>query len=418
MTEYTFPGRGRVAVLRTHPETVVEDYGRLMRLAGYTEALPRDHDTLLKINISWQTWYPACSSAPWQLDGVIHTLLEDGYDPATLMAAHNRTVVVDAYIGEVNNGHRQVVVDKYGLRNVHLYEPEVEWVVYEPKAKMLVLNDIFPDGIRIPKLFFDRNIIQLPTVKTHVFTTITGAMKNAFGGLLSEKRHWTHGVIHETVVDLLAIQREIHSGLFAVMDGTFAGDGPGPRAMRWHEKNVILASSDQVAIDAVSAKMQGFDPMSLDFIRLAHEAGLGVGDPRQIEVVGDAELLEHPWGFVREDTFASKGQYLIYHGPLKPFENLLLRTPLVPWSYAASRLYHDVYWYPTVGRERVESALDTEWGALFKDYVGGHVEMEESPWPKIATAAGVAAAVGLGAYALSRRGGGGTPGAGGNGTSP
>ena len=76
------------------------------------------------------------------------------------------------------------------------------------------------------RLFFDRNIIHLPTVKTHVFTTITGAMKNAFGGLLNEKRHWTHSVIHETVVDLLSIQQEIHSGLFAVMDGTFAGDGP------------------------------------------------------------------------------------------------------------------------------------------------------------------------------------------------
>jgi uncharacterized protein (DUF362 family) len=404
MSEYSFPGRGRVAILRTRPETVVEDYGRLMRLAEYQDALPRDHDTILKINISWQTWYPACSSTPWQVDGVIQTLLADGYDPARLMAAHNRTVVVDAYVAEVNNGHRQVVVDKHGLRNVHLYEPGVEWVVYEPKAKMLVLNDIYPDGIRVPKLFFDRNIIQLPTVKTHVFTTITGAMKNAFGGLLSEKRHWTHSVIHETVVDLLAIQREIHSGLFAVMDGTFAGDGPGPRAMRWHEKNVLLASSDQVAIDAVSAKLQGFDPMSLDFIRLAHEAGLGVGDPREIAVVGEPDLLEQPWGFVREDTFASRGQHLIYHGPLKPAENLLLRTPLVPWSYAASRLYHDVYWYPAVGRKRVLDALATPWGQLFQTYVGGEVVLEESPWPKIA-AAGAAAALALGgAVALARRG--------------
>ena len=65
-------------------------------------------------------------------------------------------------------------------------------------------------------------------MKTHVFTTMTGAMKNAFGGLLHRKRHWTHSVIHETLVDLLAIQQEIHSGVFAVMDGTFAGDGPGP----------------------------------------------------------------------------------------------------------------------------------------------------------------------------------------------
>jgi uncharacterized protein (DUF362 family) len=371
-------------------------------MVDYASALPRDHETILKINISWQTWYPACSSTPWQLDGAIQTLLEDGYDRSSLIGAHNRTVVVDAYVGEVNNGHRQVVVDKHGLRNVHLYEPEIEWVTYEPKAKMLVLHDIYPDGIKIPKLFFDKNVIQFPTVKTHVFTTITGAMKNAFGGLLSERRHWTHSVIHETVVDLLAIQREIHSGVFAVMDGTFAGDGPGPRAMRWHEKDVILASSDQVAIDAVSAKLQGFDPMTLDFIRLGHEQGLGVGNPRQIEVVGDADLLERPWGFVREDTFASKGQHMIYHGPLKPFENLLLRTPIVPWSYAASRLYHDVYWYPSVGRQRVDSALDSKWGRLFQEYVGGEVEREADINGKL-IAGGLIAAAGVGALAIAGR---------------
>ncbi len=38
-----------------------------------------------------------------------------------------------------------------------------------------------------------------------------------------------------------------------------------------HVKNVILASADQVAIDAIAAKMMGYDPMKLDFIRLAHE---------------------------------------------------------------------------------------------------------------------------------------------------
>ena len=102
----------------------------------------------------------------------------------------------------------------------------------------------------IPKRFIGENIIHLPTVKTHVFTTTTGAMKNAFGGLLNEHRHWTHPVIHETLVDLLMIQKKIHRGVFAVMDGTFAGDGPGPRCMMPHAKNVLLASADQVAIDA------------------------------------------------------------------------------------------------------------------------------------------------------------------------
>jgi uncharacterized protein (DUF362 family) len=371
MTIKDFPGRGKVAVLKTTPDTVLEDYRQLMHLAGYQEALPKDVETILKINVSWQTWYPACSTVPWQLEGVVRTLQDDGYQ--NLIGAQNNTVVVDAYVAERNN-KQKIIVDKYGVRNVHLYEPQYNWVRYEPKQPFLVLDQIYPEGVYIPEILLGRNIIQLPTVKTHVFTTITGAMKNAFGGLLGTKRHWTHAVIHQTLVDLLMIQQDIHPGLFAVMDGTFAGDGPGPRAMRWHEKDIILASADQVAIDAISAKIQGFDPMSLKFIRLAHELGLGVGDPREIEVVG-YDISAEDWGFIQEDTFASRGQKAIYHGPLKPFEHLLLRTPLVPWSYLASNFYHNVYWYPFVGRKRVEAALETRWGQLFKSYGDGEVVM-------------------------------------------
>ena len=359
--------RSRVAVLKTTPATVIDDYKRLMRLASYQEFLPRDRQTALKINISWHYFYPACSTTPWQLDGVISTLLEDGYCKDQLYACHNRTVVVSARRGEVANKHKQVVVDKYGLRNIHLYEPGEEWIRYEPRAKMLVLDTIYPEGIRIPKRLVGSNIIHLPTMKTHVFTQMTGAMKNAFGGLLFEKRHWTHSVIHETLVDLLAIQKEIHPGIFAVMDGTFAGDGPGPRCMVPHVKNYILASSDMVAIDAVAAKMMGFDPLSIKFIRLAHERGLGCGDVREIEVVGE-DIADVNFHFQVRDTLASRGQKMIYWGPLKPLERLLLRTALAPWSYAASFLYHDVYWYNCVGRRRVREALGTEWGKLFLAY--------------------------------------------------
>lgn len=386
MIEKDFPGKGRVAVLRTQPQTVLEDYQRLLKLAGYEAALPKDRETLLKINISWQQWYPACSTAPWQLEGVIRALLEAGY--RDLIAAHNRTVVVDAYIGEQHNKHK-LVTDKYRLRNVHLYEPEVEWVYYEPKTPMLVLDRVYPDGIKIPRLFFGKNIIQLPTVKTHVFTTITGAMKNAFGGLLSERRHWTHAVIHETVVDLLAIQQEIHSGLFAVMDGTFVGDGPGPRAMWTQEKDLILASADQVAIDAVSAYLQGLEPLELDFIRLAHEREYGIGDLKQIEIVGDVDLDQVRWHARTGETFASRGQKMIYHGPLKPLERLLLRTPIVPWSYAASRAYYDGFWYPLVGHKRVQEALNTKWGRLFAEYGDAPAITKPLYEPKTVAAAGL-----------------------------
>ena len=399
-----YPGKGRVAVLKTTPPTVLEDYERLMKLAGFEASLPRGVQTGMKINVSWQTWYPACSSAPWQIEGVIRALHNAGY--MDLVGVHNDTVVVNTADAERNNKHK-FVTDQYGVPCLYLYNEDFEWFEYKPKTPFLVLDQVYPEGVFIPKALKGMNIIHLPTVKTHVFTTITGAMKNAFGGLLHRNRHWTHAVIHDTLVDLLMIQQDIHPGIFAVMDGTFAGDGPGPRAMRWHEKNILLASADQVAIDAVSARLQGFDPMSIRFIRRAHELGLGIGDPKQIEIVGYDIEQEQPWGFVQEDTLASWGQKLIYHGPLKPFEKFLLQSPLVPWSYFASNFYHNVYWYPFVGRKRVASALGTQWGQLFASYADGSVVMPGMEPRTVAQAlAGLAALTGLifgMAYLLGKR---------------
>jgi len=385
----------KVAVLRTRPATVLEDIYRLMNLAGYREVLPQEKDTALKINISWHFFYPGSSTTPWQLDGVIRAMRRDGYRTERIHGCHNRTVVIDAHLGEREN--KQVnVTDAHGLRNIHLYEGE-EWVhirdaVGDLADDFICLNDVYPQGFMIPKRFLGENIIHLPTVKTHVFTTMTGAMKNAFGGLLNEKRHWTHPVIHETLVDLLTIQKKIHSGVFAVMDGTFAGDGPGPRCMVPHVKNILLASADQVAIDAVAARLMGFDPLAdIKFIRLAHERGLGCGDPREIEIVGDADAAAERWAFVgpyRKMTFASRMQHKIYWGSLKKPIEWSLKTFLAPWSYIASVLYHDTFWYPT-HQQIIQEILQSEWGRLFHNWEKLAIPPEETEalgWPEVGEA--------------------------------
>ncbi len=375
--------RSKVAIVRTSPATVLADYHRLMNLADYQQVVARDADTALKVNISWHFFFPASSTTPWQLEGVIRAMKADGYDSDLIHACHNRTVVIDAHLGEREN--KQVdVVQAHGLRNVHLYEGE-EWIdvrdaVGDLADDFLCLNQVYPQGFAIPKRFIGENIIHLPTVKTHIFTTTTGAMKNAFGGLLNEHRHWTHPVIHETLVDLLMIQKKIHRGLFAVMDGTFAGDGPGPRCMLPHVKNVLLASEDQVAIDAVAAKLMGFDPLAdIKFVRLAHERGLGVGDPRDIELVGDTEAASENWNFdgpFKKMTFASRNQHRIYWGPLKKPLEWSLKTWLAPWSYVASVTYHDLFWYPFYGKPFIEQAMHSEWGRLFANW--GQVQPDEA----------------------------------------
>ena len=246
----------KVAVIKTTPETVLEDTRRAMEMAGLKDALRSGVTTILKDNISWHFPFPGANTTPWQMEGTILGLRKNGYED--LVCVQNKTVVTDALKGEDLNKYTPLF-KKYTIPVLfNFHEDEMKWIEYKPKSPLLVLDQIFQSGIRIPDYFFGKNIVHLPTVKCHIYTTTTGAMKNAFGGLLATHRHYTHTWIHETLVDLLAIQKEIHAGVFAVMDGTTAGNGPGPRTMFPVEKNLILASADQVAIDAVAAKMMGF----------------------------------------------------------------------------------------------------------------------------------------------------------------
>ncbi len=364
--------KAQVVVLRTQPDTVLQDYQRLFDLAGGAQALAPRVTTILKDNISWHFPMPGANTTPWQLEGTILALRGAGFDD--LVCVQNQTVVTNAFKGEDLNRYVPIfkhynVPVRYNFR-----KEDMTWVHYRPKAKMLALDHIYPEGIYIPDYFMGKNIVHLPTVKTHMYTTTTGAMKNAFGGLLSKYRHYTHTWIHETLVDLLAIQKEIHPGLFALMDGTTAGNGPGPRLMQPVVKNILLASADQVAIDAVAAKLMGFDPLGIKYIRLAHERGLGVGDVREIELAGD-DVSGENWGFkvgYSSHTFLA---WLSWYGPTRAFQKVLFRTPLVAVPTLIGEIEQDYIHWPVTYKKLAEAwRTGTAWGALFQRYQReGHI---------------------------------------------
>lgn len=360
-----------VAVLKTNPKTILQDIERLMQLAGFEQALAKGSTTILKDNISWHFPFPAANTTPWQMEGVVMALRNAGYK--NLTCVQNKTVVTNAFKGEDLNNYVPIF-KRYDIPVLYNFkEGDMQWMTYKPKANMRVLNKIYPEGITIPDYFEGKNIVHLPTMKCHIYTTTTGAMKNAFGGLLNTKRHYTHSWIHKTLVDLLAIQKEIHSGIFAVMDGTTAGNGPGPRTMFPVIKDYMLASSDQVAIDAVAAKMMGFDPLSIEYINVAHNDKLGVGDPREIKIVGD-DISKESWGFQVGDNGASMIGDLMWFGPLKGMQKLFFHTPLVNVFIMGSEAYHDYYRWPLKDRKVFENwKATTHWGKLFRDYETGEV---------------------------------------------
>jgi uncharacterized protein (DUF362 family) len=371
--------KASVVVLKTSPETVLDDYRRLMHLAEYEGFIDKMKDTVLKLNLSWTKYFPACSSQPWQLEGVVRTLLEDGFERKRLFPVENKTVVTNPRKGARNN-RWMPVLQRYELPFLPL--PEMEWIVYRFRSPLLKLNEIFPDGIEIPKIYPGKQIIHLPTVKTHGHSTTTGAIKNSFGGLLKEVRHYAHKYMHEVLVDLMYMQKELHPGIFAVMDGTVCGDGAGPRTMFPKVKNYILASGDQVAIDAIAAQMMGFDPLSIPYLRMCHERELGVADPAHITVRGE-NIAKVNFGFSVQRSLVIWGDQLIRKGPLQPLEKVLLHSPLVVWAPFASNVYHDFLWYPIVGRKRIQEFRRTEWGALWDSY--GKPTSPTRPAPSLAT---------------------------------
>ncbi len=371
-------GKSPVAVLRTNPSSVLDDYARLHELADAPSHLDPGSTTILKDNISWHFPMPAANTTPWQLEGTIRALRGLGF--GDLSCVQNETVVIDTFKGEDLNLFMPIF-GAYDIPVLYNFKADdMSWDLYRPTRKMLALDHIYPEGIRVPDYFHGKNIVHLPTVKCHMYTTTTGAMKNAFGGLLATHRHYTHTWIHQVLVDLLAIQKEIHSGLFAVMDGTTAGNGPGPRTMDPEVKNVILASGDQVAIDAVAAKLMGFDPMQIDYIRIAHEQGLGVGDPRDIELVGD-DLSGENWHFKVGVNAHRVLAWLGWYGPTRVLQKAIFRTPVVKLPIFVSEANHDFLQWPLRYRKKFEDWRDqTPWGRLFQDYEkSGHIASDTGP---------------------------------------
>ena len=124
-----------------------------------------------------------------------------------------------------------------------------------------------------------------------------------------------------------------------------------------------------VAIDAVSARIMGFDPMKMRYIAHATERKLGQGNPREIEIVGDVDAAEENWNFEVGVNLGTGAGMLLWRSPLKIFQKLLFHTPLVKLFIFASEYYHDHYWYPVKGKKVVNQWInESPWGQLFDSY--------------------------------------------------
>ena len=345
--------RSIVTALSTSPETVVEDYRRLLTLAAYRESFRPDRDIALHVDLTSQPFLPAASTPPWQLDGVLETVLGDGMPGDRVFAWYDNAAKMSVSQGKVLNRHA-TVLDRHGI-SARCFDEKEHRVYFEPKTPLTVLGTLFHGGVPVPERLVGRNIMHLSTMKTDAATTINGAVRGILYGLLGRDADRTEGNIHAAMVDALALHREIGAGLFAVMDAVFAGEGPNPRDLIPHTANLILASADPVALDAVALRIMGFEPMEVPFIRMAHEAGLGTGDPAEIEISG-ADLSDTRFRF---SIVEPEGTRRI---------RALRESLPAPVAEFLSTAYHDWYRYLKYGEPRAAEALRGPWGTVFESY--------------------------------------------------
>ena len=132
-------------------------------------------------------------------------------------------------------------------------------------------------------------IINLPKLKTHSLTLLTGGVKNLYGAIPSGLRTRFHGD-HPRLEDFCQVLDDIFATAkpaITIMDGIVAMEGEGPAGGKPRNLGLILISHDAVALDAIAGRVIGLNPGEVRTTRIAHERGVGVGDLREIEVVGE-----------------------------------------------------------------------------------------------------------------------------------
>ncbi len=319
-----------VSVRRAPAGSVAQSVREAMEAARWKDFIDRGADVSLKVNLGWDILIPGAVSAPWVVEGVIETIRDH--------VGRIHLVEADQVVVDVEKALRKTRMDevcrRYGVEWVNMSRGG--FVTIEDASRLALKR------VEIPEILTRTQVITIPLMKTHNKSTITGAIKNQWG-CLRALRHNYHLVLSEALVDVNLMVRP----RFAVMDGTIALEGNGPKSGTPKEMGLVLASGDLVALDTVAARIMGFDPARIEHVQLCAAHGLGVADPTRIEVVGEAiETVRASFEPARHNAVSWLELLL-----RRSFARwLVFETPLLHLFCWGARRYYD-YWDLRFGRK-------------------------------------------------------------------
>lgn len=245
-------------------------------LVGGVEALiPKDAKILLKPNLLKRAEVEkAVITHPVVVGAFARILRENGYE---------QIVLADS----CGHGTTQAVIRGTGM-DTYLEKYQIPAIDYSEGIKV-----DYPQGIQakefiLPKELLEQNcVISLSKMKTHALERITGAVKNSYGfvyGFHKAKGHTQYPSADNFARMLIDLNKCVAPKLY-VMDGIVAMEGNGPGSGDPVQMNVMLMSTDPVALDSVFSRLVYLKPEMVPTNYHGEKMGLGTWKEEEITLL-------------------------------------------------------------------------------------------------------------------------------------
>jgi uncharacterized protein (DUF362 family) len=250
---------------------VIDAVKHAMELSNWKNHITPGKDVALKLNLTLDILLPGADTSPWVTKGVIETIHD---------------YVGDIYI--VDSDQLLFSADKaYKISGVENIARDYKKVIWHNLTKnkyrpMDVMGSNYIKTLNVPEIFFFTEAITVPVMKTHFRSMISCSLKNQYG-CIDFMRHNYHHFLSE-IIYLINYFIKIK---FSILDATVSMEGDGPKSGFPKVTDLVLASSDMVALDAVSSKIMGFNPSEVEHIRYAANKCLGIDDLNSIDIKGE-----------------------------------------------------------------------------------------------------------------------------------
>ncbi len=239
---------------------------------------------------------PLCATPAGALEGILEFLKSIGKTNVAIAESAANGPTLDGFD---NYGYNRLA-GKYGAKLLDLDQQEVQ-MVYAFDEK-----DFRPHGIRMSKVLLDPNnfIISAAKFKTHDRVVATLSLKNIVVGApikdagfrwgpkskpgAKNDKPLTHGSGFRGInYNLYALAERLHPHL-SVIDGFEGMEGNGPVSGSAVDHRVAVVSLDWLAADRVAVELMGIDFAKVGYLNFCAQAGMGQGDLKKIQIVGEA----------------------------------------------------------------------------------------------------------------------------------